>query len=205
MKKVCDYCNSQYDDTLEKCPNCGAPNDNVRKAVGVPTTIEQLKQWYVDHHLPPEDVTRFFIGKDIKEPKAFGIYKDDSGDFVVYKNKANGQRAVRYKGGDESYAVNELYQKLKDEIARQKADNAARRSGQGGSRAGKAINRTWNYIMYGFWTIIGLSFAAAYADVFQYAAFVAVPVILFCAWRAYKNPAYNKKNVIRNTIIAILI
>ena len=99
MKKVCDYCSSQYDDTLEKCPNCGAPNDNVRKASGVPTTIEQLKQWYVDHHLPPEETTRFFIGKDIKEPKAFGIYKDDSGDFVVYKNKADGSRAVRYKGG----------------------------------------------------------------------------------------------------------
>ena len=41
--------------------------------------------------------------------------------FIVYKNKADGTRAVRYKGTDEAYAVNELYLKLKDEILNQKA------------------------------------------------------------------------------------
>lgn len=205
MKKVCDYCNSQYDDTLEKCPNCGAPNDNVRKANGVPTTIEELKKWYEDHHLPPEDVTRFFIGKNLKEPKAFGIYKDDSGDFVVYKNKADGQRAVRYKGGDESYAVNELYQKLKDEIARQKAGNKERRSGSGSHGVGKAINKAWNYFWYGFIGLIFLGYIGAYSSIFQYTALVVVPFVLFCAYKAYKNPAFNKKNIIRNSIIAIVI
>ena len=54
----------------------------------------------------------FFIGKDIKEPKAFGIYKNSAGDFVVYKNKSNGERVIRYQGTDEGYAVNELYQRL---------------------------------------------------------------------------------------------
>ena len=57
---------------------------------------------------------RFFVGEDFKEPKAFGIYQDGD-DFVVYKNKANGQRAVRYRGPDEAYAVSELFQKLLEE------------------------------------------------------------------------------------------
>lgn len=84
-------------------------------------TIEELKQWYIDAHLPPENITRFFIGKNCKEKKAFGIYKDtNTGHFVVYKNKANGVRAIRYEGFDEAFAVNELYLRLKQEIANQK-------------------------------------------------------------------------------------
>lgn len=49
-------------------------------------------------------------------------------EFVVYKNKDDGQRALRYRGTDEAYAVNELYLKLKDEILNQKAHNQDRRS-----------------------------------------------------------------------------
>lgn len=53
-----------------------------------PKTIEELKQWYIDRNLPPESVTRFFIGSNYKGAKAFGIYKDDITDkIVVYKNK----------------------------------------------------------------------------------------------------------------------
>jgi hypothetical protein len=89
-------------------------------ASGEPRTIEDLQQWYQAHQLPSEEVTRFFIGKDVREAKAFGIYRDDNGDFVVYKNKADGTRAVRYQGSDEAYAVNELYQRLRSEIADQK-------------------------------------------------------------------------------------
>lgn len=81
-----------------------------------PQTIEELRQWYVKHNLPPEEVTRFFIGRDISEPKAFGIYKNERGECVVYKNKASGERAVRYQGTDEAYAVGELLLKLKSEI-----------------------------------------------------------------------------------------
>ena len=78
-----------------------------------PQTIEELKQYCMDRGMPLERM-RFFIGEDCREPRAFGIYRD--GDrFVVYKNKANGSRAVRYHGPDEAYAVNELYQKLLDE------------------------------------------------------------------------------------------
>ena len=114
------------DDTSETCPKCGAPLSGVhRTAKGQPKTIAELKEWYVDHHLPPEEITRFFIGKDVREPKAFGIYRDDLGNFVVYKNKSTGERAVRYQGSDEQYAVNELYQRLKAEIADQKGNRPA--------------------------------------------------------------------------------
>lgn len=43
---------------------------------------------------------------------------------MVYKNKNGGERVVRYRGTDEAYAVNELYQRLKIEIANQKSRNA---------------------------------------------------------------------------------
>ena len=72
-------------------------------------------------NLPLEEM-RTFIGEDYKGAKAFGIYKDETdGTFVVYKNKEDGTRAVRYKGSDEAYAVNELYQKMKERVAVQKA------------------------------------------------------------------------------------
>ena len=80
-------------------------------------TIEELKQWYVDHNLPDENITRFFIGKNYTEKRAFGIYKDEqTGNVVVYKNKDDGTRAIRYEGKDEAYGVNELYIRLKEEI-----------------------------------------------------------------------------------------
>lgn len=89
-----------------------------------PKTIEELNQWYIDRNLPPESVTRFFIGSNYKGAKAFGIYKDDVTDkIVVYKNKADGSRSIRYEGMDEAYAVNELYKKLKSEIYNQKNNN----------------------------------------------------------------------------------
>ena len=125
MKIKCDYCGSFINDFDEKCPNCGAVNSHlVRNANQAPKTIEELKQWYIDRKLPDENTTRFFIGKDYKGARAFGIYKDEASEnFVVYKNKADGSRAVRYEGKDEAYAVNEIYMKLKEEIVNQKARN----------------------------------------------------------------------------------
>ena len=125
MKVKCDYCQQLVDETEKSCPNCGAPMPTAnRTALEQPKTIEQLQEWYKARNLPPENVTRFFIGKDVKEARAFGIYKNSNGDCVVYKNKADGSRAIRYQGADEEYAVNEIYQKLKVEIANQKNKNA---------------------------------------------------------------------------------
>lgn len=125
MKVKCSYCGNYLSDTEEKCPNCMAPNEHLKRVGNeVPQTIEELKNWYVEHNLPPEETTRFFIGKDIKDARAFGIYYDEhSGNYIVYKNKDTGQRAIRYEGKDEAYAVNELYLKLKEEILHQKDIN----------------------------------------------------------------------------------
>lgn len=129
MEVKCDYCNGNFDDTLENCPHCGAQNNHIRRmADATPKTIAELKQWYIDRKLPPYDVTRFFIGENYTKPRAFGIY-EENGKFIVYKNKDNGERAIRYEGTDEAYAVNELYLKLKSEILNQKARNSG-----GGSR-----------------------------------------------------------------------
>lgn len=123
MEIKCEYCGSYISESLEKCPNCGAVNNNKhRTAKTTPKTIEELKQWYADRNLPPYETTRFFIGVDYQYPRAFGIYKDGTtGEFVVYKNKDTGERAIRYHGTDEAYAVNELYLKLKSEILNQKS------------------------------------------------------------------------------------
>lgn len=132
MKIKCEYCGSYIDDTDEKCKNCGAVNTHLRRnSNATPKTIEELKQWYVVHNLPDENITRFFIGKNYKGARAFGIYKDEeSGNFVVYKNKQDGTRAIRYEGKDESYAVNELYIRLKEEIVNQKQNNINNGSNQ---------------------------------------------------------------------------
>lgn len=142
MQRKCEYCGVAYEDSLPACPQCGAPNE-YRRATGieVPKTIEELATWYAEKNLPPEEVTRFFIGKDVREPKAFGIYKKGE-DFIVYKNKASGERAERYRGTDEAYAVNELYMKLKEEILTQKdkqinVQNKSRYSYTGGYKPSK--------------------------------------------------------------------
>ena len=126
MKVKCSFCGQFYDDSIAQCPSCGAPNEHLhRTSDAVPKTIEELKQYCDQNGFTPER-TRFFIGVDYKEPRAFGIFKDDQGEFVVYKNKADGSRAVRYRGKDEAYAVNELYERLQDEILNQKAHHVDR-------------------------------------------------------------------------------
>ena len=154
MAKVkCEYCGNFMMDTDEVCPNCGAVNVNhQRTASDTPRTIEELKDWYKARNLPPEEVTRFFIGKNITEPKAFGIY-EENGSFIVYKNKADGSRAIRYEGTDEAYAVNELYLRLKEEILNQKSHNALKRSaGKSGSGNNTSKNKGFRGKLLSFLT-----------------------------------------------------
>lgn len=131
MRIQCDYCGQFFDDQAENCPFCGAVNNAAHRAAsGAPQTIEELKAFAARHGLPLEKM-RFFLGENYTGARAYGIYQDDnSGDFIVYKNKSDGSRAVRYRGKDEAYAVNELYQKMKAEVAVQKAHPS-----HGGSRS----------------------------------------------------------------------
>lgn len=146
MKIKCDWCGSWMNDFDQTCPNCGGVNQNYkRQADGTPRTIEELKVWAKEKNLPLAEM-RTFIGEDYKGAKAFGIYKDEAaGTFVVYKNKADGTRAIRYQGTDEAYAVNELYQKMKERVAEQK--NAAGGSGAGSNgtkSTGQRVNAGQN-------------------------------------------------------------
>lgn len=120
MKIQCEYCDSMIDDSLNECPYCGAMVTHGAATSVKPVTIEELISWYASKSLPPYEVTRFFLGQDIKEARAFGIYRTDDGNVVVYKNKDDGSRAIRYSGTDEAFAVNEILMKLKEEIIRQK-------------------------------------------------------------------------------------
>jgi len=110
--KRCEYCNELIPDNEIKCPNCGADySQAVQVKQSSPQTIDELLLWYKTNNLPPFEKTRFFIGINYQQPRAFGIYKEGE-EFVVYKNKNDGTRAIRYRGGNESFAVNEIYLKL---------------------------------------------------------------------------------------------
>ena len=125
MKITCPYCGNLFESSNAQCPHCLAPNDQSPETTdGSPSTIDELRRWYSNRHLPPYEVTRFFIGENVSEPRAFGIYRE--GDrVIVYKNKDNDQRAIRYNGTDEGYAVSEFLNKLKDELLHQKQQSFA--------------------------------------------------------------------------------
>lgn len=108
----CYHCGEPLSPRDKVCPRCGAAVDEDR----TPKTIYELRAYCARHNMPLEKM-RFYIGEDFREPRAFGIYRNDDGDFIVYKNKADGVRAVRYQGPDEARAVSELYEKLIDEVA----------------------------------------------------------------------------------------
>ena len=114
----CDYCGATIATNNKVCPNCGASNPlyvvDEDRIITDPQTIEELQEYCAERGMPLARM-RFFIGVDFKDPKAFGIYRENDGDVVVYKNKADGTRAIRYKGKDERHAVNEIYGKLLEE------------------------------------------------------------------------------------------
>lgn len=87
----------------------------------IPRTINELRDWALRHNLPLKDM-RTFIGENVQFPRAFGIYYDSyTGNYVVYKNKADGTRTIRYEGKDEAFAVRELYQKMCERVTQQKS------------------------------------------------------------------------------------
>lgn len=114
----CSYCGATMLSTDSSCPQCGAPNPGFQETgssrqIFHPRTIGELRQYCQERNMPLLRM-RFFIGEDFREPRAFGIY-EDNGRYIVYKNKSDGTRAVRYQGSDEEHAVEELFQKLLEE------------------------------------------------------------------------------------------
>ena len=155
--KKCYHCGEPLERGERVCPRCGADVNEDRE----PHTIYELRAWCARRNMPLEKM-RFFLGEDCREPRAFGIYQDDDGDFVVYKNKADGVRAVRYRGPDEAHAVREIYQKLLSEIdlRRQKkrgqSGGAPNRSGGSGSAVGTVLTLTMMVIVIAVVTVFVL-------------------------------------------------
>lgn len=95
-------------------------------------SVEELLQRAAERGMPLEKM-RFFINENRQEPRCFGIYHDDEADrWIVYKNKADGSRAVRYAGPDEAYAAQEIWAKINSEIEL--------RRGKGGQAASKPMS-----------------------------------------------------------------
>ena len=93
--------------------------------MSIVNSIEELKQKCAEKNMPLEKM-RFFIGENRKEPKCFGVYQDEStGNWIVYKNKADGTRAVRYEGPDEARAAQEIWNKIGDEVKHRKDMHAS--------------------------------------------------------------------------------
>ena len=142
----CEYCGEALSAQDRTCPQCGAANPHHLPEDGVspagsgnrPRTVEELQAFCASRGMPLEKM-RFFIGEDYRQPRAFGIYRDGP-VFVVYKNKADGSRAIRYRGPDEAYAVGELYDKLMAEHEKRANLRMTRYAPPGGTRGGSGGN-----------------------------------------------------------------
>lgn len=134
MKVKCEFCGNYFEDTEQNCPCCGGANTAVgghRFSNCVPKTIEELRLWAEQHNVPLAKM-QMYIGYNSHSPKCIGIYREGT-DVIVYKNKSDGTRAVRYQGSDEAYAVNEVYLKIKEMMSMAAASK--RTPGSNGSAA----------------------------------------------------------------------
>ena len=139
----CPYCGADVRSDEKNCPGCGAPNElyvteTPAPAALRPKTMAELLDFAAQRRMPLEKM-RFFVGRDYREPKAFGIYRDARGNFIVYKNKSNSERSIRYSGPDEARAVGELYDKLLSECRSRGIDPENPSSGHS-SHSGRPIH-----------------------------------------------------------------
>ena len=132
MAKVkCNYCGNQVDDFLTNCPVCRNPlpvngptkgpvlNYDAPKYIktehAVPTTIEEFQKLIVVNSYPSAEASHFYIGQNVSHPKAFGICKEFN-SIIIYLNKADGTRVIKYRGNDEQYAVTSFYKIYKEKV-----------------------------------------------------------------------------------------
>lgn len=80
------------------------------------SSLSELEAFFREKNIPSEQI-RFFVNENRNDARCFGIYQDiNTGNFIVYKNKDDGTRSVRYEGVDEKLAVNIFFSKLKEEM-----------------------------------------------------------------------------------------
>lgn len=141
MERSCIFCGRSLADGDEVCPNCGTPvsrgAESAPDSVGRrdpladgPRSLDELKAYCRAHRLSPEAL-RFSIGRDSAESRVTGIFREPSGDFVVFRNKGDGSRLELYRGTDEASAVRVFFPRLQDALARQ-------RSGSGRAAASRS-------------------------------------------------------------------
>lgn len=142
----CPYCGGTVRSNEKTCPSCGSLNPHyvldTQRIIRDPKTVEELKEYCAERDMPLLRM-RFFIGEDTSEPRAFGIYTDAAGNTVVYKNKGDGSRAVRYSGPDEAYGVKQLFTKLLEECRSRGIDPDHGLPGEGGGAAYKTYTRNY--------------------------------------------------------------
>ncbi len=163
MKKiVCAYCGTKYDAEAPRCPSCGGANPQPAEApseapqgLRKPKTIRELQDFAAAHKLPLNKM-RVHLGEDYAGARAYGIYQAEDGSFVVYKNKADGSRAVRYQGPDEAHAVNELYLKMKELVGQHKSRQQSRQSSRPAPRrsAGRGASSFLGFLRNHPWVTV---------------------------------------------------
>lgn len=157
---ICEACGKPIPDGAAVCPYCGAKQQEGIRLTKIPETIRELQDFCAAHHMPLQKM-RFFIGEDYRGARAFGIYKDEHGDCVVYKNKADGSRAIRYRGPDERRAVRELYDKLKSETELRRSASRASSPPRAASEKTGAPNRQTPRFNYALLALVVLAAAVA--------------------------------------------
>ena len=100
----CPFCGAVVTSDQKNCPDCGSENpyysEDLPRQILQPKTLSELKEYCAERGMPLLRM-RFFIGVNNQEPRVYGIYQEGS-RFIVYKNKSDGSRAVRYDGPDEA-------------------------------------------------------------------------------------------------------
>lgn len=174
------------------CPYCGTPNWEIDP--NVPETIHDLRNYCKKRRIHLHR-NHFHLMEDYKEPKAYGLYRDEGGQYIVYKNHASGEREISYSGDSEREAVQHLYGSLCRALRGTEGRGSHKSSQKGFERVKKSERRR---VALKFITLIVLVAAAAAlllamhlatssseAPLEENEAVVAIDM----AWRAAENPA----------------